>query len=60
MDRKMPNVSNLTEDQIEKAKDITSTDELLKFAADEKIDLTDEQLEFISGGTDDYYFEAAP
>jgi len=43
-------MSSLTNEQIEKARQCKNNDELLKLAKDEGIELTDEQLESISGG----------
>jgi len=43
-------LSNLTPEQIEKAKDFKSADELIAFAKSEGVELTDEQLEKISVG----------
>lgn len=40
----------LNEEQIKKAKDCKSTEELLKLAKEEGIELTDEQLAATSGG----------
>lgn len=45
---------NLTSEQREKAKLCKSPEEFLKLAGAEGIDLTDEQMEAISGGGDWY------
>ena len=45
------NFEDLTPEQLEKANACTSVEELLKLAAEESIELTDEQLEAITGGT---------
>lgn len=42
--------SNLTEDQMEKAKECKTPEEFLELAGAEGIDLTDEQMEALSGG----------
>lgn len=42
---------NLTQEQLEKAKTCTSPSELLQLAKDEGIELTEEQLDAITGGT---------
>ena len=44
------NLDNLTPEQIEKAKDLKTAEELSKFAEENGIELTDEQLEKFSGG----------
>ena len=41
---------NLTDEQIESAKKLETAEELLAFAKDEGIEISDEQLEGISGG----------
>ena len=43
-------LKGLTKEQIEKARACKSSEELLKLARQEGIELTDEQLEAISGG----------
>ena len=43
-------LKGLTEEQIKKAKDCKNQEELLAFAQAEGIQLTDEQLEAVSGG----------
>ena len=43
-------LKGLTEEQIEKAKACKSSDEILQLAKAEGIELTDEQLEAVSGG----------
>ena len=42
--------NDLTPEQIEKAKACTTVDELVALAAKEGVELSDEQLEAISGG----------
>ena len=49
--------SNLTEDQMEKAKECKTPEEFLELAGAEGIDLTDEQMEALSGGA---YFTCPP
>ena len=43
-------LKNLTEEQISKAKACKNTEEILKLAKEESIELNDEQLEAVSGG----------
>ena len=43
-------LSNLTPEQIERAKNCATLEELLELAKAESIELTDEQIEQISGG----------
>jgi len=43
-------LKSLTPEQIEKVKDCENSDEILKLAKEEGIELTNEQLEAISGG----------
>ena len=43
-------LEGLTEDQIAKVKDCKNVEELLKIASDEGIELSEEQLEAVSGG----------
>lgn len=43
-------LKGLTEEQIEKVKACKSNDEVLKVAREEGIELTDEQLEAVTGG----------
>ena len=45
-------LSNLTEEQKEKAKKCQSAEELIALAQQEGIELTDEQLEGIAGGVE--------
>ena len=45
-------LNGLTEEQIAKAKECKNEKELLEFAKNEKIELTDEQLSAVSGGCD--------
>ena len=54
----MPNLDNLTQDQIEKLQGVKSVEELFEFADEEDIEFTSEQLESISGGGD-YNWAAA-
>ena len=42
--------ANLTDEQKEKAKSCNSSEELVAFAQEEGIDLTDDQLDAVSGG----------
>ena len=53
-------ISNFTPEQLEKAKATTSTEELLELAKSEGIDLTDEQLDAVAGGSNDDYWESEP
>lgn len=55
----MPNMDNFTPEQLEKLKDATSMEKLLEIAADEDIEFTSEQLEYISGGEGDYWAAAS-
>ena len=54
MDRRVKGVpmkfENLTKEQMERARECKTPEELMKLAADEDLDLTDEQLEAIAGG----------
>ena len=43
-------INDLTPEQIEKAKECTTPEELAAFAEAEGIELTDEQLDAIAGG----------
>ena len=45
------NLDNLTPEQIEKAKTIETPEELAKFAKENGIELTDEQMEKVAGGS---------
>ena len=45
------NFEDLTPEQLEKANACTNAEELLKLAAEEGIELTDAQMEAITGGT---------
>ena len=47
----MTSFNELTPDQMEKARACKSSDELIELAESEGIELTDDQLESISGGT---------
>lgn len=58
MMKDMPSMDNLTQEQVEKFKDVKNMEEMLNLAADEDIEFTSEQLEFVSGGGDDYYWQA--
>ena len=49
--------SNLTEEQMEKAKACKTPQEFLELAGAEGIELTDEQMEALSGGA---FFSARP
>ena len=44
-------INNLTPEQIEKAKTFKTTAELVDFVAENGIELTDEQLERVAGGS---------
>lgn len=58
--KNIPSLDNFSPEQLEKMKGMQNLDEVLEFAAKEGVDLTDEQLEAISGGTDsEYQFDAA-
>ena len=46
-------LEGLTEEQIAKAKQCKSQEELLALAAKEEVDLTDEQLKAVAGGCSD-------
>jgi len=50
-------LKGLTEAQIEKLKRCKNTEEILVAAKEEGIELTDEQLEAVSGGACDCYYE---
>ncbi len=47
----MDNFDELTPEQMEKARACKSADELIALAKSEGVDLTDEQLDAIAGGT---------
>lgn len=47
----MASFDELTPEQMEKARTCKSSDELVKLAASEGVELTDDQLEAISGGS---------
>ena len=51
--------SNFTPEQLEKAKACKTSDELVALAQAEGIDLTDEQLDAISGGKHHNYAKQA-
>ena len=44
------NLDNLTPEQIQKAKTLRTTEELVKYAMDNGVELTDEQMEKVAGG----------
>ena len=44
-------LSNLTEEQIKRASECESSEELMALVEAEDIDLTDEQLEAVAGGS---------
>ena len=46
----MTSFSDLTPDQMEKARTCRSSDDLVEFAKSEGIELTDEQLDAVAGG----------
>ena len=46
----MATVDELTDEQMEKARECTNSDELVELAKSEGIELSDEQLDAISGG----------
>ena len=48
-------LKGLTEEQIEKLKECKNQEEILKLAKEEGVELTDEQLEAISGGCGDIH-----
>ena len=48
-------LGNLTEEQITMAKQCKSPEEFLRLAGAEGIDLTDEQMDALSGGNYDYW-----
>ncbi len=50
---KFTSLESLTVEQRERAQNIETKEDLLAFLKDEEIDITDEQLEAVSGG-DDY------
>lgn len=54
---KFPSLDNFTAEQLKKMDGMKSLDEIMEFAANEEIELTDEQLEAISGGRE--YWDAA-
>ena len=45
-------VSNLTPDQMEKARNAKTKDEFLALVKEEGVELTDEQLDAVSGGSE--------
>ena len=47
----MASFSEMTPEQMEKARACKSSDDLVKLAKDEGVELTDEQLDTIAGGT---------
>ena len=54
---KFPSLDNFSAEQLKRVDGMQSLDEVMAFAADEGIELTDEQLEAVSGGKD--YWDAA-
>ena len=46
----MASFKELTDEQMEKARECTNSDELVELAKSEGIELSDEQLDAISGG----------
>lgn len=54
---KFPSLDNFSAEQLKKMDGMQSLDEIMEFAANEEIELTDEQLEAVSGGQD--YWESA-
>ena len=54
---KFPSLDNFSTEQLKKMDGMKNLDEVMAFAADEGIELTDEQLEAVSGGKD--YWDAA-
>lgn len=54
---KFPSLDNFSNEQLKKMDGMKNLDEVMAFAADEGIELTDEQLEAVSGGQD--YWDAA-
>ncbi len=44
------NLDNLTPEQIEQAKTLRTTEELVKYAMENGVELTDEQMEKVAGG----------
>ena len=47
----MASFSELTPEQMEKARECKSSDDLVELAKSEGVELTDEQLDAIAGGT---------
>ena len=47
----MDDIKNLTEEQMEKARACKSSEELVELAKSEGVELNDEQLDAIAGGT---------
>ena len=45
------NLDNLTPEQIEQAKTLRTTEELVKYAMENGVELTDEQKEKVAGGS---------
>ena len=54
---KFPSLDNFSTEQLKKMDGMKNLDEVMAFAADEGIELTDEQLEAVSGGQE--YWDAA-
>lgn len=54
---KFPSLDNFSPEQLRKMDGMQSLDEIMELAANEQIELTDEQLEAVSGGQE--YWDAA-
>ena len=56
----VPNMDNFTKEQAQQLSQMKDLDEFMAYAQQEGIDLTDEQIEAVSGGLDyDDIFQAA-
>ena len=55
----MMNYKDLTPEQLDKARACKSAEELVELAKEEGVELTDEQVEFISGGGGDAWNESS-
>ena len=53
------NYEDLTPEQLDKARACKSAEELVELAKEEGVELTDEQVEFISGGGGDAWNESS-
>ena len=53
------NYKDLTPEQLDKARACKSAEELVELAKEEGVELTDEQVEFISGGGGDAWNESS-